>query len=47
MGKYTVTISDNAQKRIENVFHYLEQEWSEKVKENFKQKLLKHVEYLR
>ncbi len=47
MGKYQVTISENAQRKIENVFHYLEQEWSKKVKNDFKSKLLKQVDYLK
>ena len=47
MSKYQITISENAKRRIENVFHYLEQEWSEKVRDDFKFKLLKQVDFLR
>lgn len=47
MRKYQVIISENAQRKIENVFQYLEQEWSEKIKDDFKKKLSKHVEYLK
>ena len=47
MGKYQVTISENAQRRIENVFLYLEQNWSDKIRNDFKMKLLKYVEYLK
>ena len=47
MRKYNVTISENAQRKIENVFRYLEIDWSEKISDEFKMKLLKYVEYLK
>jgi len=45
--EYEVTISKRAKRKIDSVFEYLEQEWSEKIKTDFKLKLLKQVEFLR
>jgi len=45
--KYEVTISELAQSKIDAIFEYLEQDWSEKVKENFREKLYQQVNFLR
>ena len=45
--RYEITISERAKRKFDAVFKYLEQEWSEKVKNNFKLKLLKQVDFLR
>ncbi|OQY04828.1 MAG: hypothetical protein B6I20_02340 [Bacteroidetes bacterium 4572_117] len=45
--EYQITISKRAEKRIDDIFEYLEQKWPNKVKEDFKIKLLKQVDFLR
>ena len=45
--EYKITISKRAEKKLDTLFKYLEQEWSGKVKNDFKLKLLKEVDYLR
>ena len=45
--EYKVTISKRAEKYLDRVFDYLKQEWSEKVRNDFKMKLQKQVDLLR
>jgi len=45
--EYEVLISERAKTRLEKIFEYLEQNWSEKVKKDFKEKLLNNVDFLR
>ena len=45
--KYDITISKKAEENLKAIFEYLETNWSEKVRDDFKQKLLKEVDYLR
>ncbi len=45
--EYEVLISERAKTRLEKIFEYLEQNWSEKIKKDFKEKLLKNVDFLR
>ncbi len=45
--EYEVIISKRAEKNLKSIFEYLESEWSDKVKNNFKIKLLRQVDFLR
>ena len=44
---YVVTISERAEKNLDKVFEYLSDNWSVKVKNDFKEKLYKEVNHLR
>ena len=43
--KYKVTISERAENNLDEIIKYLDQEWGEKVKNNFLSKLIK-IQYL-
>ena len=45
--KYEVTISERAENNLDTIFEYLEDNWSVKVKNDFKKKLNKEVNHLR
>jgi plasmid stabilization system protein ParE len=45
--KYEVTISERAEKNLDRIIKYLEENWSEKVKNNFIKKLNNEVNHLR
>ena len=45
--KYEVWISERAEENLDLIFEYLDQNWPTKVKEDFKEKLLKQVGILR
>jgi len=44
---YDVTISERAENNLDMIFEYLENNWSVKVQNDFKERLYKEVSYLR
>ena len=44
---YKIIISKRAEKNLDAIFKYLEKKWPEKVKNDFKLKLLREVDFLR
>ena len=45
--KYQVYLSERAEKNLYKIFIYLQNNWSEKVKNNFKNKLLQKIEIIK
>jgi len=44
---YKITISRKAEDSLDEIFEYLVENWSEKIKNNFKNKLNNEINYLR
>lgn len=45
--QYQIYISETAEKNLENIFLYLQKEWSEKVKNDFKSKFLHYLDLIK
>ncbi len=45
--QYQIYISETAERNLEYIFLYLQKEWSEKVKNNFKSQFLNYLELIK